>query len=140
MDAWKQAIMHTQQTAKRGYTHESSSLQVVMQAYLTWSGSTSSGVEQTFSIFTQLNQSQRAGHTSAIMERNELKVARDMCDLDDSETNQIVTRAQEIWREHFGAPRKGFKRASMAANFGEKDQHSERTWFAIRRRSVQAAS
>ena len=139
VEAWKRAVMHTRKNRTRGYTQPPNSLAEVLKAYSTWSGATSSGVEQSLSVWTQLNPRQRAGHTSAIMDRNELKVTRDTPTLDNVDLDAIVRAAQKIWPEHFGAPRKGFVRASVAAGLSKMNPDSERSWFARRRASVQEA-
>ena len=108
-DAWKYAVAYTQKHVRASARPDLDTLIPTLKAFGRWHGATSSGVEQTFSIATQLQRPQRSNHNSNIMIRNELKVAT----MAKEDVPEIIKQARRIWAQEFGPPRKRFRRAKV---------------------------
>ena len=134
--AWKKAIEWNTRQAHVKARRDTTTLLEAVKLFGVWNGATTSGVEQTFSSMVQMSKPQRASHLSELMMRCELKVCRDITEDDLSD---IVSAAQRIWTEHFGAPRRRFERHAAAPNLGTCKPDSERTWLKHRRDSVYQA-
>lgn len=101
MEAWGEVLRKLSDRRMRK-THPSEALSAVAYRYLAFSGCTTSGVEQNFSVLQRIFPKERNGLSSRL-EAGELRLH---VDITESEFPSVVDAARKIWGETYGESRR----------------------------------
>ncbi len=130
-DAWRKAIANVNANkAKRPeQAHTAAVLTIAMEPWVGWSCSTS-GVEQNLAMLKAL----QSEHSKCLHDHALLDLMTICCDrLSTTEEEEIISRAQSLWSQHYGFSRQGSRqkvaRKQVAATVSGV---SEKKWLQRR--------